>query len=233
MTEQEQEKIIDKIRKLLALAEEDSNATQAEAENAAAKVQILLQKYNLERSQIGESKKHNLIMETLVLPSSRLWAKHLLDVVAKMNFCKAIWYIGTTKGILIGEEANIQAVTALYEYIAGALRKMATTAYAEHTRLNPYSYLAPNSFRTNFYLGAINMIHYRLYQQQKEFMESASDSRALVVVNDEQLKAFASEKFPKTKNVKDMHKQHSQVSTDGYSEGLVAGSNIELNKLVK
>lgn len=78
--------IINKIKKLLALANENSNATEGEIQNALAMAQRLMQKHNIHLSQLTESEfeKQEADRKSVFRKNGfHKWEKMLSQVVAK------------------------------------------------------------------------------------------------------------------------------------------------------
>uniref|UniRef100_UPI0037C12969 DUF2786 domain-containing protein n=1 Tax=Flavobacterium sp. TaxID=239 RepID=UPI0037C12969 len=86
------ESILKKIEKLLALADPTSGATLEEANNASAKVQDILAKYNLELSQLQLGKKEPIEViayigcwDKWLGKNDGLWVKYLAQSVTLLN----------------------------------------------------------------------------------------------------------------------------------------------------
>lgn len=111
---------------------------------------------------------------------------------------------------------------------------LATTAYARYCsncRLVRTVPLSAQSYKTNFYTGAIDVIINRLFEQQEEFAAKSNQCKSLIAVNEQAIKDFVQEQFPQTKTVKDVRSRSSKGS-QGYQAGVNAGHSVELNKLV-
>jgi len=144
-------KIVDRIRKLLALAA-DGGATEAEAESATARAQEMMVKYNLsivhveasggsaeggQRTKDGMSK--NVLFE---------YQRHLMSIVAQVNFTYCAvdsrWvYDKAGRGKyrpmgyeLIGRQANVVAVKTTFEYLNQTINRVVRAwVNGDHTRL--------------------------------------------------------------------------------------------------
>jgi uncharacterized DUF497 family protein len=111
----EKDRIIDRIRKLLALA---TSPNQAEAESAAAKAQALLQQHNLELAQVEQSSKQqsSMIQKQVDIHSRQRWRRLLIHTIARANFCRALFKPGQASVILVGEPHNLEVAEYLYTY---------------------------------------------------------------------------------------------------------------------
>lgn len=131
---------IDKIRKLLALA--NNAGTEAEASLAAQRAQELLAAYNLEMSQIdaapdrkATSADSRRVKDTYQRSAMFAYQRQLWDAIAKCNYCwyepsPVYGYIGTNYQIktyhhyLIGREANVVATRMMGDYLEKAISRL-------------------------------------------------------------------------------------------------------------
>lgn len=214
----EQERIVEKIRKLLALA---TSSNQAEAEAAAAKAQALLQAYNLERAQIeGAAGARPLYLKQIVeLGSNQRWRRYLLDAIADAHFCKAVYTPGQPRMSMIGEPHNLDVVEFLYLCLARQLESLAAAAYRQSR-----SPLAAVTWKDGFYLGAVSSLRQRLERQHQDFAHTSEQTRALVVIKDAALQEAVATFFPKVRTAAPKH----LLSADGWQAGVQAGQAIDL-----
>lgn len=83
---QDQSRIIERIKKLLALA--GNNPNEEEALLASAKVQELLAEYNLSMSDVrGSNNRSDVIRDSDLLTDYSGWVKPLMTSIAKLYFC--------------------------------------------------------------------------------------------------------------------------------------------------
>ena len=115
-------KVLDKIKKLLALQKsaEDIGSLE-EAQNAAAQVSKLVLKYNIDMADVQEGPEEDRIGVVRmaiheILPFNKThgrWLHSLYHVVAKFNFCRSLSYHTIPKHCIIeiwGEEHNVAIV---------------------------------------------------------------------------------------------------------------------------
>lgn len=153
MSEQPNESVIRKIQKLLALGKR--GGTEAEASAATDMAMELLAKYNLDMAIIDKA-----VVEggTVVAPEKRekskidrsamyKWQQSLCRRIAESNYC---WYwaqdIREPKGkpkngwqdyrtvkrhVILGREANVTAVTFMYEYLVETLESLLPYPHVE------------------------------------------------------------------------------------------------------
>lgn len=123
------EAVIDKVRKLLALAKNNDNEHQAEA--AASKARELLEAYNLDLAHINKNSHTFAARDKQVLRGGLYqWQRDLWHMTAQLNFCK-YWYIrGTTKGSnyeheLLGSKVNVISTTVMAQYLQDTVERLA------------------------------------------------------------------------------------------------------------
>lgn len=148
--------ILSKLKKLQRLYEGvKAINSEAEAQNAAAKIQNLLTQYNLSmvdlEAAVDDEPKTNVTEEKLDDSWQRkcggFWDQLLLYGICKYNFCYAIVSGPHTlrinrngkmvfekrhKYIVIGEPQNIEVVKWLFNVLAGQLYRLALKRYEEY-----------------------------------------------------------------------------------------------------
>lgn len=120
-------KIIDRIKKLLALA--NNNPNENEAAVAMAKATELLEAYNLDMASVGGTTDHarNDKKRKGGLYS---WQRNLWRAVAELNFCHYFSLKGLARGSqyehrLIGSHANVIATEMMATYLQDTVEKLA------------------------------------------------------------------------------------------------------------
>jgi hypothetical protein len=141
------ERIVDRIKKLLALA--DNNPSEAEAAIALERASALMAEHNLTMAQVeahggGEQRieaSHDGAYR------SQTWARSIWGSVARLNFCMYSywhsnrgdvgWYQKPGGGIergpprkvdehsVIGTRANVESTKAMVDYLIGAIERLA------------------------------------------------------------------------------------------------------------
>lgn len=121
-------KVIERIKKLLALA--NNNPNEAEAEAAMAKATEMLEAYNLDMAILGHTAKGAQRSDTKRSGGLYSWQRKLWAAVAELNFCHYLSIKGLKAGStyehrLIGSHANVIATEAMASYLQGAVEKLA------------------------------------------------------------------------------------------------------------
>lgn len=218
----QEEKIIDRVRKLLALSQ-SSNANEAAL--AAAKAQALLQHYNLELSQV--QLKENFgpeYIKKITQTKRQIWTKSLLEVLCSYNFCSSVYVLGTGMCSIVGEKHNIEVVEYLHTYLVRELVDMANKAYEETDGRIPKI-----TWKDSFFYGAIHSIRDRLEEQKQRFEQESNQTRSLVVVKDEELEAALRKFYPKVRKAPPKR----IYANDGYAKGRESGQRVLLQRAIE
>ena len=124
-----EEKIIERIRKCLALAA--NNPSEEEAKAAALQAQKLLAKYNISMVDIEAMEKtEEEIVESAVWfrdcvkGVARAWKYELARIVAENFRCKHFFY-GRKAAVFYGHETDAKAAAEVYKYLFGMGDKLA------------------------------------------------------------------------------------------------------------
>jgi hypothetical protein len=139
-----QENLISKIKKLLALANNEAS-TQSESEKALKLANRLLIKHNLTSSDIEVSAIQSDIVESDKsqtgfggIKEEGAWEGLLIAVLAQYNFCHSIRF--TTSRVhggtlsVIGKKENVEAVLYLFDVARAMFRRSSKQAYNSHRK---------------------------------------------------------------------------------------------------
>lgn len=252
--EQTRAAIIEKVRKLLAMARAKGTSPE-EAASFAAKAQKWMQEYNLTRADVLERP----LIDCTVFPyaGTRKWHKLLVATLAEFNFCKAL----QTKdnAYLFGEEHNVRFVRDLYQFLWEEAERLAQADYRSYAvKVKEPTHIA--TWKGNYYLGFCQAIGLRLRQQYEAAQagkqpkeplptqekntwanlepsdeeESAPDSgakmRALIVIEQNAIQEKIDEMFPRVGKLKKDYYAPTSDDHSGYGQGVRAGKKVPLNK---
>jgi len=118
MTQQQQETILSKVKKLLALAENNTSAD--ESQNSFLKAQMLLLKHGLTMNDVADSDNTNTknVLNTSIDESSRMawWKKSLANIISNNFRCKSFTSFRSvnTRICIIGLEEDVNIATEIY-----------------------------------------------------------------------------------------------------------------------
>lgn len=238
----EQKEILEKIKKLMRLADIKRGATPAEAATAAAKAQSLLLEHNLVMEDIGDLESHledekigaSVVDLEATYQTSR-WHARLMHRISRPLFCRAVYHPAKAgkagKMTLVGKKSNVEVVKYFYSYLYTTIDAMALEyreEWKEKMNKAGKKYIPDESSRVriDFCVGAVDVVGNRLDEQYKKRTTADASSTALVVVNDNALEAAMKRAFPKTAPTT----SNRQVNGDARGAGREAGKKIPLHQ---
>jgi hypothetical protein len=213
--------IIEKIKKLLALA---NSSNEHEAALAATHAQRLLSEHNLAMADIEASHRPDKAdkVETAVSKTLPKWMRHLSAGVSNAFDCQAVHHPTAGKMTFIGVGADVQIAAYTFAYLDRTIRKLCSTYMKVHV-----SSAIPNRhrelMRQSYYLGAVSTITIRLREQK---VQTPVTTGALVVVKEGLIKQAMSE----IGNLRTMHSRRSFINTEAYSKGQTDGEQVGINR---
>src|SRR5437660_4654262 len=220
-----EERILERIQKLLALTEA-RGATPEEAASAAAKAQALLFEHHLTMARVevnghnGE-KKEGYDKTDFLLNATRFslsWHRCLLTGICEANFAEAIYGNGA-KAYIIGRKSDVEVIVYLYQYLSREIERL-----ADLTRRQEGVLKNKGRWKVSFCYGAAITIKERLNETQATQAAASPASQALVVMTAEDLAKAVSGYFPRLRQLRG-----GRISnTDGYYRGQTAGRSIDI-----
>lgn len=213
-----QNNIIERIRKLLRLAESDNPHEAALAGTRAAE---MLERYNLDLSIVegaADAPDTNVDLEFIVLAKgagSVRWQGLVADGIARTAYCM-VYYAGgmrTGKLAVVGTTTNRAALVELHTWLC-----------AEIERLSRRQNFRSVSQRSAYCLGAASTIRERLIAEHWARQAAAEESRALVVRHQQ-----ANKDFMEAHGIHLAKSRRSKLRHYGaYDSGRQAGRDISL-----
>ena len=216
-------KVIDKVRKLLALS---ASANEFEAALAASHAHRLLAEHNLTMTDL-EVKEAGASEDTLDLGTKAAdkWARVLCTVVATSFDCRTIIRTGggnTAKIAFVGvcEDPTIALYTS--QYLIFTLKRLAKdfvktlppTLSTQHKAGNKKSYL----------LGAVRGVQHQLREAK---IQAPVTTMALVPVKGHLIKAFIADTYT---NARQMRSRTTSVLSDAYERGKRDGRDLQIKR---
>lgn len=217
----EKEKIVEKIRKLLALSESNN---EHEAMLAMENANKLLMKYNLEMSDINQIDLNEMV-EDSIISGKRLMAykTSLLSSVMKLNNCEVIIH-NRVRGEKIvkalGKKHSIQVSVSMYEYLTITMEKLSKKEKGINS----------NSFRLGFAHAISQKVNEIIKERNKKQNEFDVACTALVIQEKALVKKFMKEKYP---NIRTTTTKSSFADQASYMAGRTAGQSVSLNTQVR
>jgi hypothetical protein len=244
-------KIVDRIRKLLALSKSDN---VNEAAMAAARAQELMQEYQIEMADISvqtgqemprEDAKEQVLEETGSRSKALRWRVQLAGTLARAFNGRIYYTQGTDRIVIIARPSDAQTVRYLLGFLAIEIERLCSKEWAalmSEYKAGEYQGLQPpraTAWKNSFRDGAVHAIAAKL--REKEVPAAASPppgipglsdsarAQALVLVKkaDEialaQVEAAMKKHFPRGGRRSGFS---APTSADGYGAGKRAGATI-------
>ena len=222
--------LIQRLQKVKALTE---SSVPGEAAAAAAKLQEILLKYNLEMDDIEEdsqSRADRYVREDLELgaTSSNMinWRRILLSGVARSLMCAAFGYRGASRMVIVGHKRNIEMVGYFYDYLSGEIARLADATWEKARSSSSEN---ARSWKNSFYNGAVDIVVRRLEEKYQQVSRQDSRAFALVLKNERDLDEAVSNLVGKVRK----SSVRQRRSDEGYSRGARAGKAVNLDRQVR
>jgi hypothetical protein len=216
------EKMLSKIRSLLAKAE--STTFSEEAEALSAKAQELMAKHSIQRAMAESPRQQSAATACRIwLDAPYIGAKSLLVAeVASANHCRTVSYEKLGFVTVLGDVADLEAVELLStSLMVQATRAMLTTG----PQVTRGGRSRTRSFRHSFLLAYATRIGERLRDVTQENVASAGTEIVPVFARREQAVA---ELFGKLFTGRVVKRSFSAGNADGYGAGRAAADRAEL-----
>lgn len=231
---EELDKVKEKIRRLLALAEHP-NSNIHEASQAAAKASELMFKYNISEAAIPSEQKgkEQYIRQKYDLGRGKdiAWKRDLWMSLCRWNFCKG-YYMHTrdSRGHLhrtpdmdiIGEPHNIEFVKYLMEYLSTEIKRLSEVLWISD------GYGSSRTWKTQFCYGAVAGVDGVLREKYYSQLQAAVQTQALVVIKDKELLEAQGRIIGKLGRPVNM--SGAKVNQFSWHQGLEEGSKIQINR---
>jgi len=211
-------KILDRIKKLLAMA--NDNSSPEEAAIAAGRARKMMDKYQVstmdldkvEISDFGESyyftsvKKVSIIFGRIALAT------------AKFNDCTAVYErddLGKTVLLFRGFVDDVQVAKEMITYLVKQANHLAKISVSGRRDIHTY--------KTGFTDGVVGKLNELI--RERSVLKSSSGTDLVVIK-----KNLVEQHFGKTKTTRS--RSYTSGSVESYAKGKLAGSNMNFNKLI-
>lgn len=235
MTNEAKDTVLDKIEKLLSMAD---RGTLYEAETAARLASGLLLKFNLTMEDVDTriDDKERAVTDEL-FEMGQIWKKaegnwivNLYSAVANNNLCKIIlkpkyggprWSVIGKDIWVIGKKINVDIVHFMCQQLIPRIRTLEKNYWEEYDGWDKRG-----KFRRGFLVGATVGIRQQLAEQLAQMKKEEAKLNALIIYNDKAVEKYVSNKWPSL----DKGRGSSTSSHDGYNQGKAAGKNMRIHK---
>jgi hypothetical protein len=216
--------IIDKIKKLLALANSNN---EFEAALAAAHAQRLLSEHNLGMADIDASHKPDKAdkIEMEAPKSLPKWVRHLSFGVCSAFDCQAIHHPANGMLSFIGVGADAQVAAYTFTYLDRTIRKLCGIYMKRHLS-NTVTGRNRELMRQSYCLGAVSTINARLGEQKACTPVTAG---ALVPIK----KALIRQTMNEIGSIRTIRSRSSYVHSDAYMTGQNDGKQVGIHQGVE
>ena len=184
---QTNERILEKVRRLLALSK-SSNPHEAAA--AAAKAQELLTRHKLAMADVPDKDREEYTRRFLDTANSAQWISSLVNMVGRAHYCRVVSH---RNGIyaFIGRPSDIKIALYVYAYLAREIIRLADDAWKD---FDGYA-RSPREWKTAFHHGAVKGVGDAFDAQRREH-EAQPDTRSLIIVSDKALAEAKGRYYP-------------------------------------
>jgi hypothetical protein len=220
--ETEEARVIEKVSRLLTLA---NSPNLHEAESAARAARRLIVKYNLTR--LEQPRDEDYTWRHLGTPSARMpgYVKHLAGLLTRHFFVSAILVDlddprGATGRVveICGTEANVKMAEFVFEYVRQTAERLWQTRGAA-------SGLAGQADRNSFLVGIVSGFSETLNRRDEE----SPSGTALVSLRDERAAGYLDRRHPRQRAARAV----TTSSATAYFAGQAEGRGITLRKPVE
>lgn len=240
-------KILERIRKLLALAD-NRGATEAEALLAAEKANALLAEYNLTRFDLMAIKPDDVVLHSELKVESRPWHRPMVTECAHLYFCEAFYtftyetpasrkgYLRFDQWTFVGAPHNVQVAAMFGDYLVKAVERLAKEAAAKEPAASR------SAFITAFKVGAGQRIARRLAERRMEAEKGLRTPAGLLCASGSTLPALANHYLVALDAAKAKMAEMGEAFTkekpptvnkaDAFKKGVQAGDGVGLDRQV-
>ena len=200
------EKVIEKIRKLLAMTEENG-ASENEAMIAALKAQKLMAEYNLTVADIDDKDAENEIVEVGIDAGTKYKWKYRLANIIAVNFCCKVYVVNKREIVFYGYKNHADIAGEVFSFLFNTGIKLSCNYYYRCMKEGRETVGVKNTFLNGFCDGI------------KEVL--GQQCRALMLVTPKDVEESFAEKMKGTTSLKATMKisRDAQAYDDGKLEG--------------
>ncbi|MGX7074914.1 DUF2786 domain-containing protein [Globicatella sanguinis] len=226
------DKILEKIRNLLELAEDGGN--DEESQTALIMAQKLMLKHKISQNELSKSDKQEIVLRSLSVYKRLYWWEKSLAMVIADNF-RVMLYVQSNrlphqastvrKIVFMGFPEDTDLAYEIFHLAADSMCYHASNHLKAIQKKNKNVALV--ELRKAYYKGFIDGLEEK-FAAQREEMQTENDAYALVIqVPDEVKKAFRNQ----VGGQKLSYKAPRYTKADAaYSEGYIKGNTVSLNR---
>lgn len=227
-TESEEESLLNKIQKLLNLAQ---SSNEHEAALAMEKVQELYEKYNIQKIKMGQN--NNYFSLTLNFKKKRIPITHsVASYILQQHFFVRVIHSSLYDPL---EDANHKTIeimgtrqnVLMAEYVFHFLIERLELLWQNYSKQKKLSVKYKLSFQRGILEGFLKKLDASKEIRTQSNLKNDPELKALIRLNDVQLQDYMRSKFPR---ISSASRSSSGVYSEHYNEGVEEGKKINLNK---
>lgn len=241
MTKERQRELLERVRKLYALANDKRGASEAEAALALERAQALLLRYNLDASMIQDpelrEKADGVSFESPGGHRLAAWATSLLDAIGRFNYCRVILTGNNgTRFTIVGRPADVQVAHESFLFIMEQVRRL----IRQH-RPAGVEGMSLQHARRAFAIGCAARVRERLHLAKLERERggvkpeageagksyTGAEVTALVIVKQKEVDDKVKVIFPRLRSARSRAQSHQKFA-GSFTEGHRAGDKVRL-----
>ena len=223
--------LIQKLKKLLALA--GNNPSQQEAEAALSKAQALAIENGIDLALIGSNEQEeNVTREDMEfgkrLPTVNNYITNVLTKFFNVRIITSGGRYGGRKLIFIGKQSDINTAKYVYTWLSDTMVNCWHNYY--NVNSNTVSISHKQSYLFGFYNGLVSKLDANKVSVEKEKLKTVDEQNkySIVVVNlQKKIQSFIEDEFPKLRTGAT---KRISMNKDSYSRGLTDGINCNIAK---
>ena len=219
------ERAVERIRKLLALAQ---SSNPHEAALAAERAVEIAQRHNLDLANLGVVE-DRFVQSEVDVGGAAPWRWLLMSAVARANFCRALRrrVAGRFQSemFLVGERHNLAVCEFLFAFLAREVDRLAERGW-RRARAVYGGWVEVRSWKNDFRRGAVATISTRLEERRRVFAAESAQARALVLDKEAALEAAVERLHPSapTRSVR------LRAAGHAFAQGQYEAAGIALNE---
>lgn len=225
MTQSQTARIIDKIRKLLAMADSDRNDNDNERETALRQANSLMDKHGvsmLDMDDDSEADPNGERGESDTATGAAIWKAMLISHVAKLYGCKSYRTTGSRgRTYVVGREVHRTVVLSMSEYLMRSIERE-VVGYRGRGR----------AFTGAFRKGAADGVGMQVDRILGARRNTGSAGTGMVLADYYRNEALANVRYMSDNGVRIRKSETYSSSKDGHSAGEAYGGKVSLNSQV-
>jgi hypothetical protein len=236
MSQEKQDKLIDKVRKLLALSK---SPNEHEATLAMEKAQEILKTYNLTLTEVEVK---NIVERRIKMGKLTKWKIHLASAVAA-GFDTKLYMLGTQYLVFCGTKVDTEVSEYAYEYLKGTVEALLKSYVSEMRKPKTDSELAikalgididkkPVKNATSYAYGIVLALEIKIkeFAAKKAVMPAPLGSTDLIPLKNLELQKYWEEKMEKASAE---FGTRQELDEEAFKQGHKDGESISLHRGVE